>query len=91
MAEPHSTTAAGILLGTGIGLTGTIMGAHPGAMPRGPARAAEFAPLDVQATIPAQAAQAEAARETIRQKYAAIQTNIDAATVSELKTIIEDL
>lgn len=32
MAEPHSTTAAGILLGTGIGLTGTIMGAQVDAL-----------------------------------------------------------
>lgn len=28
MAEPHSTTAAGIAVGAGIGLTGTFMGAH---------------------------------------------------------------
>lgn len=44
------------------------------------ARAAEFAPLDIEATIPAKAQQAEAAREAIRQKYAAMQTAIDAAT-----------
>lgn len=28
MPEPHSTTAAGVLMGAGIGLTGTIMGAQ---------------------------------------------------------------
>lgn len=47
------------------------------------ARAAEFAPLDVEATIPAKAAQAEAARQAIRDKYAALQTAIDAATTVE--------
>ena len=56
------------------------------------ARAAEFAPLDVQATIPAQAAAAEAARQVIRDKYAAVQTSIDgAADVAALKTIVEGL
>lgn len=53
-------------------------------------RAAEFAPLDVQATIPSQAAQAEAARQAIRDRYAEMQTEIDAAaTPDELKSIIE--
>lgn len=53
------------------------------------ARAAEFAPLDIEATIPAKAQQAEAAREFIRQKYATIQTQIDAAqSVEELKAIL---
>lgn len=47
------------------------------------ARAAEFAPLDVEATIPAKAAQAEAAREAIRQKYATMQAGIDAAASVE--------
>lgn len=42
-------------------------------------RAGEFAPLDVQATIPSQAAEAEAKRQQIRDDYAAIQTEIDAA------------
>lgn len=51
------------------------------------ARAAEFAPLDIEATIPAKAAAAGTARQAIRDKYATIQTNIDAAqTVDELKT-----
>lgn len=53
------------------------------------ARAAEFAPLDVEATIPAKAAQAEAARQVIRDKYAVMQTQIDAATtVEQLKTAL---
>lgn len=47
------------------------------------ARAAEFAPLDVEATIPAKAAQAEAARQAIRDKYASMQTAIDAASTPE--------
>lgn len=50
------------------------------------ARAAEFAPLDVEATIPSQAAQAEAKRQAVRDKYAAMQTAIDgAADVAALK------
>ena len=44
------------------------------------ARAAEFAPLDIKATIPSEAAAAEAARQFIREKYADIQVAIDAAT-----------
>ena len=44
------------------------------------ARAAEFAPLDIKATIPSEAAAAEAARQFIRDKYADIQVAIDAAT-----------
>lgn len=56
------------------------------------ARAVEFAPLDVEATIPAKAAQAEAARQAIRDKYADIQQQIDAAPdVDALKTIVEGL
>ena len=42
-------------------------------------RAAEMAPLDIQASIPAQATAAEAARQKIRDKYAVIQTQIDGA------------
>lgn len=54
------------------------------------ARAAEFAPLDVKATIPAEAAAAEAERQAIRDKYAAIQSEVDAAaTPEELKAIID--
>lgn len=55
-------------------------------------RAAEFAPLDVKATIPSEAAAAEAARQAIRDKYAAIQSDIDAAPgVPELKLIVDSL
>jgi len=43
------------------------------------ARAAEFAPLDIKATIPFEAAAAEAARQVVRDKYAAMQIAIDAA------------
>lgn len=47
------------------------------------ARAAEFAPLDVQATIPAKAAEAEASRQAVREKSAAMQSAIDAAKTPE--------
>jgi hypothetical protein len=50
------------------------------------ARAEEFKPFDVQATIPSQAAAAEAAREAVRVKYAEMQVAIDAAVaVDEIK------
>lgn len=56
------------------------------------ARSAEFAPLDIKATIPSEAAAAEAARQAVREKYAAIQQDIDAAPgVPELKLIVESL
>jgi hypothetical protein len=56
------------------------------------ARTAEFAPLDVKATIPSEATAAEAARQAVREKYAAVQTQIDAASdVAALKTIVEGL
>ena len=56
------------------------------------ARAAEFAHLDVKATIPSEAAAAEAARAAVRAKYAEVQTQIDAAAdVGALKTIVEGL
>ena len=55
-------------------------------------RAEEFAPLDIKATIPSEAAAAEAARQAIREKYAAMQTEIDAAPgVDELKAIADAL
>ena len=44
------------------------------------ARSAEFAPLDIKATIPSEATAAEAARQVVRDKYAAMQVAIDAAT-----------
>ncbi len=56
------------------------------------ARAAEFAPLDIEATIPSMARQAEAKRRAIRGKYDAMQTQIDSATTAEeLKAIITQL
>jgi len=56
------------------------------------ARAVEFAPLDIKATIPSEAVAAEAARAAIRTKYAEMQTAVDAAAdVAALKTIIEAL
>lgn len=56
------------------------------------ARSAEFAPLDIKVTIPNEAVAAEAARQVIRDKYAAMQTDIDAATtVAPLKTIMDNL
>ena len=55
-------------------------------------RSAEFAPLDIKATIPSVATAAEEARAAIRTKYATIQSNIDAASdVATLKTIVESL
>jgi len=56
------------------------------------ARAAEFAPLDVKATIPSEATAAEEARVAVREKYATVQTQIDAAAdVAALKTIVEGM
>ena len=52
-------------------------------------RAKEFAPLDIKATIPSEAAAAEVARQAIRDKYAAIQNEIDAAqTTDEIKAAL---
>jgi hypothetical protein len=42
-------------------------------------RSKEFAPFDVKATIPSEAEAAEAARQAVREKYATIQNEIDAA------------
>ena len=47
------------------------------------ARSAEFAPLDIKATIPSEATAAEAARQIIRDKYALMQSDINAATTIE--------
>lgn len=59
------------------------------------ARAAEFAPLDdiISKRIPGTAeAVAEASRAAIREKYAVIQDEIDAASdVDTLKTIVTSL
>ena len=46
-------------------------------------RAEEFAPLDILATIPNQAATAEIGRQAIRDKYAAMQTQINLASTPE--------
>jgi hypothetical protein len=55
-------------------------------------RTAEFAPLDIKATIPSEAASAEAARQAVREKYAAMQSDINAAPgLPELKLIAEQL
>jgi hypothetical protein len=55
-------------------------------------RTAEFAPLDVKATIPSEATAAEAARQAVREKYAAIQSDIESAPgIPELKLIVEAL
>lgn len=47
------------------------------------ARTLEFAPLDIKATISSEATAAEAARQAVRDKYATMQTAIDAATTIE--------
>jgi hypothetical protein len=53
------------------------------------ARAKEFAPLDVKVTIPGEQEAAEAARQEVRQRYAVMQTAIDAAvTVEEIKAAL---
>ena len=50
------------------------------------ARTEEFAPLDIKATIPAEAQAAEAEREAVRSKYADMQVRIDeATTIEEIK------
>ena len=54
------------------------------------ARAAEFAPLDIQVTIPMYAEQAELERQVVRDKYAEIQELIDQTeSVEDLKKVIE--
>jgi hypothetical protein len=56
------------------------------------ARAAEFAPLDIKATIPSEAVAAEAARQAVRDKYAVIQSDIDTALgVPELTLVVQSL
>jgi len=53
------------------------------------ARTEEFKPLDVKATIPSEAAQAEIERQAIRDKYATMQAAIDAATtVDQIKEVL---
>jgi hypothetical protein len=56
------------------------------------ARSVEFAPLDIKATIPFEAVNAEVARQVVRDKYSVIQLNIDSAiSASELKLIVDAL
>lgn len=56
------------------------------------ARTEEFKPLDIEVTIPMFSEQAEQKRQEIREKYAAIQTQIDEAnSVDVLKSIITQL
>lgn len=48
--------------------------------------------LDIEATIPTMAEQAETQRQAIRDQFAAIQTEIDnAETINQLKVIITQL
>ena len=53
-------------------------------------RTAEFAPLDVKATIPSETTEAETARQAVREKYEAMQADIEAAqTLDDLKAILQ--
>jgi hypothetical protein len=53
------------------------------------ARAAEFAPWDIKATIPSEQAAAEAERQKIRDKYDELQVKIDKAkNVTELAKLL---
>ena len=55
-------------------------------------RAEKFKPLDIEATIPAMATEAEAKRQVIRDEDAIIQSNIDnVGTVEDLKAIVEGI
>jgi hypothetical protein len=56
------------------------------------ARSAEFAPLDIKASIPSEAAAAEEARAVVRAKYEDMQVAINAAAdVTTLKEIVLSL
>ena len=56
------------------------------------ARTEEFKPLDIEATIPMFTEQAEQKRQEVREKYAVMQTEIDAAsTVDDVKVVITPL
>jgi hypothetical protein len=55
-------------------------------------RSEKFKPLDIEATIPAMATEAEAKRQVIRDEDAVVQDNIDSAvTVEDLKTIVDSI
>ena len=52
-------------------------------------RGEEFKPLDIEATIPALAAEAEVKRQVVRDKYAAMQAAIDSASsVDQIKAAL---
>jgi hypothetical protein len=54
------------------------------------ARAEEFKPLDIKATIPSEASAAEAERQVVRNKYAVMQTAVDAAqSVDQIKEALQ--
>jgi hypothetical protein len=54
-------------------------------------RSAEFAPLDVKATIPSESSAAEASRQAIRDKYVTMQIAVDAAqSVDQIKEALEN-
>lgn len=56
------------------------------------ARSALFAPLDIKATIPTEAADAETARQHIRDRFASLQEQIDAAEYpDQLLPIMTDI
>ena len=51
----------------------------------------KFAPLDIKATIPAEAVAAEAARQVIREEDALLQTSMDnASSAEELKLLLPE-
>ena len=52
------------------------------------ARAEELTPWDLKVTIPAEAQKAEAERQKIREKYAALQNEIDAARDIDALTVL---
>lgn len=53
-------------------------------------RSSEFAPLDVEATIPNKSNEAEQKRQVVRDKYASIQAQIDeCATPDQLKAVMQ--
>lgn len=53
-------------------------------------RTKEFAPLDIKATIPSEAVEAEAKREQIRSKYTTMQETIDLVrNVDELRSVLK--
>ncbi len=56
------------------------------------ARSEEFKPLDIRATIPHESEQAELDRQSIRDKYAVMQNDIDLSNdINTLKNIITDI